>query len=197
MKVAVFLFDNFETLDVFGPVEIFGRLPELYSIAYYSAHGGMVRNLHGISILTEKLQSISGEIAVFLIPGGIGTRKVVTDEILVKELRRISESSRHVLSVCTGSAVLAKTGLLQNREATSNKRSFSWVTTNDSSVKWNKKARWVVDGKYFTSSGVSAGIDMSLAFIAARHGTELAEKITLEIEYHWNQDGNEDRFVAH
>lgn len=194
MEIAILLFDEFETLDVFGPVEIFGRLTDLYSVKFYSLHGGQIKNRHGVKVLTEKLETLTEYIEVFLIPGGLGTRKEVENKILIDKIIEISNLSKYVMTVCTGSALLAKTGLLDGKEATSNKRAFAWVMTNGANVIWNKKARWTVDEKYYTSSGVSAGIDMALGFLADRHGVELARKVASEIEYNWTEDKNNDTF---
>ncbi len=196
MNIAILLFNDFETLDVYGPVEIFGRLVDLYSIKFYSLNGCLIRNRHGISVFTESLENIKSEIEIFLIPGGIGTRKEVENTLLLKKIKEVSNLSRFILTVCTGSALLAKAGLLDGKRATSNKRAFSWVVTNGTNVQWDKKARWVVDGKFYTSSGVSAGIDMALGFINDRHGEALARKISFEIEYDWIQDKDDDTFKA-
>jgi len=195
MNVAVLLFDNFETLDVFGPVEIFGRLVELYSVKFCSLKGGQVKNRHGVSILTSKLENIKkNDVEIFLIPGGLGTRKEVENELLIDSIKEISNLSKYVLTVCTGSALLARTGLLDNKNATSNKRAFAWATTNGANVIWNKKARWAVDGKFYTSSGVSAGMDMALGFLSDQYGIEFARKVAHEIEYNWIEDKNDDTF---
>jgi putative intracellular protease/amidase len=196
MNIAVLLFDNFETLDVYGPVEVFGRLTDLYTLRFYSLAGGQVRNQHGVIVQTESLESLSVEQEVFLIPGGIGTRKEIENSQLVDKIREISGLSKYVLTVCTGSALLARTGLLDNRNATSNKRVFAWATINGPKVLWNKKARWVVDGKFYTSSSVSAGIDMSLGFLSDRHGIEFARNLAVEMEYHWTEDQDNDTFSA-
>ena len=65
MKVAVLLFENFETLDVFGPVEIFGIIPQHYQVSFYSLTGGVVKNSHGVSIVTENLKSIENAVDIF------------------------------------------------------------------------------------------------------------------------------------
>ena len=196
MNIAVLLFNNFETLDVYGPVEIFGRLVNLYTIKFYSLDGGIITNKHGISAMTEKLESIDTDVEIFLIPGGYGTRNEVGNKLLIDKIKEISNISKYVLTVCTGSALLAKTGLLDNKRATSNKRSLSWVITNGTNVVWDKKARWTIDGKYYTSSGVSAGIDMSLGFLSDRHGVEFAKKAAVEIEYNWTAQKDDDTFKA-
>ena len=188
MNIAILLFEDFETLDVFGPVEIFGRLQELYSIEFYSQTGGSITNRHGVRILTEKLEGTPLTPEIFLVPGGIGTRHEVNNKELIRLIRKTSETSRYVLTVCTGSALLARTGLLDGRHATTNKRSFAWASGNGPHVLWNKTARWIVDGKYYTSSCVSAGMDMSLGFLADRHGVDFARRVASEIEYRWIED---------
>jgi len=196
MNVAVLLFEDFETLDVFGPVEVFGRLTDLYAIKFYSLNGGQIKNRHGVSVLTEKLENINTNLEIFFIPGGWGTRKEVENKLLIDKIAEISTISKFVLTVCTGSALLAKTGLLDKRRATSNKRAFSWVITNGTNVTWDKKVRWAVDDKYYTSSGVSAGIDMALGFLSDRHGIEFARQVAFEIEYNWTENKDNDTFKA-
>lgn len=194
MKVAVLLFDNFETLDVFGPVEIFGRLTEEYQVSFYSLSGGLIENTHGVSIQTNALAGIENGVDIFLIPGGYGTRVEVKNVSLIDKIKKISELSKYVLTVCTGTALLAKTAQLDGRRATSNKRAFAWVTTQGPNVNWVRKARWVVDDKYYTSSGVSAGMDMTLGFLQELHGIDFAREVAHTIEYTWQEDKNEDNF---
>ncbi|MGF1557554.1 MAG: DJ-1/PfpI family protein [Flavobacteriaceae bacterium] len=196
LEIAFLLFDDYETLDVFGPAEIFGRLTDYYTLKFYSLEGGVITNRHRVPIMTEKLATINEKPFAFLIPGGLGTRVEVNNELLIDQIKEVSLSSDYVLTVCTGSALLAKSGLLDNREATSNKRAFSWVITNGSEVVWDKQARWKVDENYYTSSGVSAGMDMALGFLADRHGIEFARKVAWEIEYIWIEDKDNDTFKA-
>lgn len=196
MKIAVLLFDDFETLDVYGPVEIFGRLTDQYTIGFYSINGGIIHNKHGVLAVTENLDKIPNDLEIFIIPGGIGTRNLVTNKLLIDKIRVISNQSKFVLTICTGSALLAKTGLLDGKTATSNKKAFSWVQSNGENVFWNKKARWTVDGKFYTSSGVSAGIDMALGFLTNQLGYELAKQLANDIEYIWNEEISNDLFIA-
>lgn len=195
MNVAVLLFEDFETLDVFGPVEVLGRIKDDYNVSYHSVSGGMIRNHHGISIATQDLSGIAGDEYIFLIPGGPGTRRVIEDQPLINGIRTVSEAAAYVLTVCTGSALLAKTGLLNRRRATSNKKAFSWVSSHGDDVLWLQKARWTVDGKFYTSSGVSAGIDMTLGFVSDRHGADFARNVAFEMEYHWQEDKETDNFT--
>jgi len=196
MYIALLLFDDFETLDVFGPVEVFGRLVDKYTIKFYSLNGGQIKNKHRVSINTERLEDINNNLEIFIVPGGWGTRKEVENKLLIDKIKELANLSKYVLTVCTGSALLARTGLLDGKRATSNKRAFSWVITNGANVIWNHKARWTIDGKYYTSSGVSAGIDMSLGFLSDRHGIEFARQVAIEIEYNWTEDMDNDTFKA-
>ena len=147
MNVGVLLFDDFETLDVFGPVEILGRLKDFYTVRFYSLPGGQINNSHGVSILTEPLEKIMNGVDIFLIPGGHGTRAAVNNPLLIEKIRVTALSSKFVFTVCTGTALLARTGLLDGRKATSNKRAFDWVVTHGPSVNWIRKSRWTVDDK--------------------------------------------------
>jgi len=194
MKVGVLIFEDFETLDVFGPVEILGRLKDHFQVSFYSEQGGLVKNAHGVAIDTMPIQNINGGVDIFLIPGGHGTRKEVNNSLLVGSIKQIAELSNYVFTVCTGSALLAKTGLLDNRVATSNKRAFDWVISNGENVKWVRKARWTVDEKYYTSSGVSAGMDMTLGFLKDTHGEAFAKTVAYQIEYNWQEDKETDNF---
>jgi len=194
MHVAVLLFEEFETLDVFGPVEILGRLRNEYGIRFYSLAGGDISNSHGVTIYTRKLQEIKAGVDIFLIPGGYGTRTEVANDPLIKAIREISLSSSYVLTVCTGTALLAKTGLLDNKKATTNKKAYDWVISHGKKVNWIQKARWVTDGKFYTSSGVSAGMDMTLDFLKDRHGIGTARQVADEIEYMWTEDPARDHF---
>jgi Transcriptional regulator containing an amidase domain and an AraC-type DNA-binding HTH domain len=193
-SVGVLLFADFETLDVFGPVEILGRLTDYYSVSFYSQNGGIVSNAHGVYIETFKLSEIAKGVDVFIIPGGWGTRKEVGNVALIEQIGQIAKWSSFVLTVCTGSVLLARTGLLDGRMATSNKRAFDWAISSSDRVRWQRKARWTVDGKFYTSSGVSAGMDMAFGFLSDIHGVEFARQAASQIEYSWQEDREIDNF---
>lgn len=193
LNFNIILFDNFETLDVFGPVEVIGRLSDIYQMEFYSLFGGIVKSTQGVRMDTLPLEQIN-EPGVLFIPGGQGTRTEVSNDALIAYLKKLANQAPYVLTVCTGSGLLAKTGLLKGLRATSNKISFEWAEGQDRDVHWVGRARWVNDGKYYTSSGVSAGIDMTLGFISDTIGLETAEGIAKSIEYIWNKDKDDDPF---
>ena len=194
MHISIILYPDFETLDVFGPVEIFGKVPD-WKMQFYSRDGGLISNRDGVQIATESFNTMpQSEIDMLFIPGGTGARTLILEADYINQLKQLAQKSRYVLTVCTGSALLAKSGLLDGKRATSNKLSFEWVKTSSLRTQWIEKARWVTDGKYYTSSGISAGMDMALAFVQDRAGEAVARQIATRIEYRWQQDSQQDEF---
>ena len=193
-RVNVILFDDFTTLDALGPAEVLSRLKERFAIEYYSFQGGAVKSSTGSAIETMPMDQIVAN-DILLIPGGFGTRQLVDDSGFIAALRERANASELVLSVCTGSALLAKAGVLNDKKATSNKMSWDWVVSQAPDVRWIRKARWVVDGKFYTSSGITAGIDMALGFVSDTIGANVAKKIADSLEYIWNADKDIDPFA--
>ena len=132
---------------------------------------------------------------VLLIPGGSGTRTLVGNDQWIGQLAGLAAQSPRVMTVCTGSALLAAAGVLDGRRATSNDLAFDWVVSMGERVDWIKDARWVVDGKFRTSSGISAGIDMALAFVEDTCGPDAADKASTQMEYIRNRDSGYDPFA--
>jgi putative intracellular protease/amidase len=191
--INIVLFDNYTSLDALGPAEIFSKVSKLYEVKYFSLKGGKVMSSINAEIETRKIEDIN-DYDILLIPGGFGTRALVDDVEFITKLKYVAIKSEFVLCVCTGSALLAKTGLLNGKMATSNKLSWDWVIRQNEEVLWKNKARWVVDGKYYTSSGVTAGIDMALGFVSDKLGYQAAKTISDAIEYVWNEDKDNDPF---
>ncbi len=196
IHVGAVLFDGFEMLVFFGPLERFGLLEGGVRITVVAEKAGAVKSSGGPCGVAEATLAGSGGFDVLLIPGGIGTRKEMANAAFVTELKRLAEASRMVATVCTGSFLLARTGLLDGLKATSNKRAFQQVKANAPKVNWIAKARWVEDGKYFTSSGVSAGMDMALALIARLCNRETSIQIASRAEYQWHEDRFWDPFAV-
>ncbi len=190
IHVGAVLFEGFELLDFYGPLEMFGLLEGEARITVVAEKAGQVRSSAGPCGVAEATMAASGGFDVLLIPGGIGTRREMANPQFLAELKRLAEASRIVATVCTGSFLLARTGLLDGRKATSNKRVFQQVKTYAPKVEWIAKARWVEDGNCFTSSGVSAGMDMALAVIARLCGRETSLQIASRAEYEWHEDSS-------
>lgn len=189
------LFEGFELLDFFGPLEMVGLMEGDTKITVVAEKTGAVKSSCGPSGVAEATMADSTGFDVLLIPGGIGTRKEMKNPQFLAGLKRLAEASQIVATVCTGSLLLAATRLLDGRKATSNKQVFQEVKTYAPKVDWIAKARWVEDGKYFTSSGVSAGMDMTLAVIAKLCGREKSLHVASKAEYTWHEDSSWDPFA--
>jgi transcriptional regulator GlxA family with amidase domain len=196
IHIGAILFEGFELLDFFGPLEIFGLLEDAARISVVAERAGPIKSSSGPCGMAETTMADASGFDVLLIPGGIGTRQQMTNAEFLAGLKRLAEASRIVATVCTGSLLLARTGLLDGRKATSNKRAFHLVKSNAPAVRWIAKARWVEDGRFFTSSGVSAGMDMTLAVIAKLCGREKSLEIATRAEYEWHEDSWWDPFAA-
>jgi transcriptional regulator GlxA family with amidase domain len=193
--LGVLLFDGFELLDVFGPLEMFGMRDDEFTIRLISEQEEIVASTQGPRSVIDDHFAADRSYDILLVPGGMGTRREVGNKSLLDWLARAAEHAEIVASVCTGSALLAKAGLLDGKRATTNKRAFDWVRSQGPKVAWQPQARWVEDGKFWTSSGVSAGTDMALALIARLCGIERAHEAADWAEYIWNEDSTDDPFA--
>ncbi|HKV56459.1 MAG TPA: DJ-1/PfpI family protein [Candidatus Binataceae bacterium] len=195
--LGIVLFDGFELLDVFGPAEAYAsrETEGAFTLLMVAQERGAVASAQGPKALAEFSFADCPRLDIMLAPGGIGTRREVENPALLSWLRVRASEAETVTSVCTGAALLARAGVLDGHRATTNKRSFDWVVSQGPKVNWVAAARWVEDGKFATSSGVSAGIDMALAIIARQCGAETAEKVAIAMEYEWHRDPSWDPFA--
>lgn len=203
-RVAVVLFEGFTVLDVYGPVQAFAsvRLPRpdgawhrLFEIVTIAEKAGPVKSGEGPTTHADHAFADAPAYDVLLVPGGFGTRKAVNNTALLLALTAASRAATVTTTVCTGSALLARTGLMDNRPATSNKVAWDWVVQQGPRVRWQRQARWVDDGDLVTSSGVSAGIDMTLSVVARLHGADMARQAARFMEYVWHEDPQDDPFA--
>lgn len=194
--IGALIFPGFELLDIFGPLEMFGLVKDEFEICMVAEVQGDVPSNQGPRITADATFDTGANFDLVLVPGGQGTRNEVDNLITISWLKKVQPDAELMLSVCTGSALFAKAGLLDGVRATTNKMAFDWVASQGPQVRWVKKARWVRDGNYFTSSGISAGMDMSLAVISHLIGKERAEQSANRAEYDWHQDPDWDPFAA-
>ncbi|QLE78359.1 DJ-1/PfpI family protein [Francisella sp. Scap27] len=194
MEIVTVLYNEFETLDVFGPIEILGSFKDIFKPDYYSLDGGVVTSSQGVKIDTQKLSGVTSNGYILFVPGGVGSRELIYDKQLVDTLSKLAVKAKYIFTVCTGSSLFSQTGLLDNKNATSNKKVMSWTKSIAPNVNWVDKARWVKDGNIYSSSGVSAGMDMSFGFISDLLGYDIAKQKSIEVEYNWQEDSNIDPF---
>lgn len=194
-RLGAILFPGFELLDTFGPLEIFGHMTGLIDVVTVAEQAGPVASAQSVRAVAEHGFADAPALDLLLVPGGIGTRAEVDNDAMLDFLRARVPQAELTMTVCTGTALLARTGLLDGRRATTNKAVFHWVAEQGPRVEWVRAARWVEDGPFVTSSGVSAGMDMALAVVARLAGPDMAEALATGTEYEWHRDASWDPFA--
>jgi transcriptional regulator GlxA family with amidase domain len=205
LHLGIVLYPGFEPLDVFGPLEMFMNVgSDRLRVHMIAQEAGLVPSSAGAypasiapKVHADVALADAPPLDIIMVPGGFGTIQQLQNETLLSWLRERAPRARFTTSVCSGSAILAKAGLLDDRKATSNKQLFSFIAAQGPDVEWVKSARWVEDGAILTSSGVSAGIDMALALIAKLFGAEVATAIANGTEYEWHRDPDQDPFTQY
>ena len=202
--VGALMYPGFEMLDMFGPLEMFSVLgtekAEILMLAEQdlpvaTAMGEALEA--GPRVAPDCTFEQAPPVDILLVPGGFGTMPQLENPAIIEFLQQRAGTARFVCSVCTGSLLLAKAGLLDGRRATTNKQFFALTGMTPSDTEWVEKARWVEDGKFFTSSGVSAGMDMALALISKLWDEDAAETAAASAEYSWHRDADSDPFHTH
>jgi putative intracellular protease/amidase len=180
MRIVIPVFPNFTALDAVGPYEVLRSLPEA-QVVFAAAERGIVRadsrvlGLHADAAFDE-IDSAD----ILVVPGGFGSRAVMTDEPVLSWIRAIHATTQWTTSVCTGSLILAAAGLLDGLDATTH---WSCVDLLEQHGARYTAERVVRRGKIVTGAGVSAGIDMALTLAALVADEDTAKTIQLGIEY--------------
>ncbi|HEX5566325.1 MAG TPA: DJ-1/PfpI family protein [Streptomyces sp.] len=180
MQIAVLLYDRFTALDAVGPYEILSRVPGA-EVVFAAAEPGPVRtDMASLALTADAALSEVAAPDVLLVPGGPGVADALSDGPTLDWLRSVDAATTWTTSVCSGSLLLAAAGLLTGRRATSH-----WICMDHLGAFGAVPAseRIVIDGKYATAAGVSAGIDLALHLAGRMAGDEVAEAIQLVVEY--------------
>lgn len=193
-RVGIILYPAFEVLDVYGPIEMWGSVQDI-KVLTVAQTAGAIESAQGVKTIADYSFDDCPKLDIVMVPGGMGTLKELNNPEFISFLQRICKDAEIVTSVCSGSALLAKAGILDGHKATSNKMYFDLAVSQSDKVEWIYEARWVDDGKVVTSSGVSAGMDMALHVISRLYGGPEAEKIAGWTEYIWNSDASKDPFA--
>ena len=202
------VYTAFQALDVFGPLDA------LNVLSWTHPH-------HTLAILADSLAPVSTgnrtgaapfaehilpthtfaapppELEVLFVPGGLGARAADDADIqrAVAFIARAYPALRYLVTVCTGAGLAARAGVLDGRNATTNKRAWADTTALGPCTYWRARARWVRDGKVWSSSGVSAGIDVTFAWMAAVFGDETAADVANGMEYVRHLNASDDPFA--
>lgn len=192
--LGALVFPGFQALDLWGPLEMFGDVAPAISVMLIGTNEHPIPSVQGPKVMPDATMEESPRLDLILIPGG-GVTEQKRNADTLEWLRWQAADAEIVMSVCNGADLLAETGLLDGRRATTNKALFTTIAANHPRVNWVPRARWVDDGRYVTSSGVSAGIDMSLAVIARLVGDQVAEGLAAYTEYSRHRDPGWDPFA--
>lgn len=197
-QLAVVIFPGFQLLDAAGPIsafEIAGRFrPGAYETRVLAPGGGTISSSAGVPLAAENLEEAAFD--TILVSGGDGTRALSELARIVDWLRRAAVSARRVASVCSGAYLLAEAGLLDGKRATTH-----WGRTDDFArrypkVKLDADRIFIRDGQIWTSGGITAGIDLSLALIEDDLGAEVARRTAQQLVVYQRRPGGQSQFSA-
>lgn len=179
--IGLLVYDGYNTLDAMGPYYILSEIMGV-NIFFIAKEKGFVRNQRGMRMWVDTSFRDVKQLDILVIPGGaVETFQQTQDSATLNWIRAIDATTQYTTSVCTGSWILGAAGLLRGKNATTN-----WYRAGEMMDLYGArftKARWVKDGKYWTSAGVTAGMDMSLAIIDDLLGRRYTEGVMLDLEY--------------
>ncbi|MBN3727744.1 DJ-1/PfpI family protein [Burkholderia sp. Ac-20379] len=176
---GLLLFPDMTQLDLTGPLEVLGRLPG-WRAEVVAPSRAPVRTDKGLVIQPDADFASASAYDLFVVPGGPGTDEAMLDPRIVGFVRERALAAKHVFGICTGSLLLGAAGLLKGRRAGSHWQARHLLSQFGATP---SDARLTIDGKLYTSGGVTAGIDMALQVAAEVAGEDVARQIQLQIEY--------------
>jgi len=197
-EIGVLIFEDFQLLDAAGPISVFempvrGMQPPPYRLRLLSLHGGPVKASSGILMHTDALQE-AAVLDTLIVSGGEGTRQAMHDQALLDAIRNMSGKTRRTTSVCSGSILLAAAGLLDGRRATTHWRRCQDMARSFPAVTVEPDRIFVQDGKFWTSAGITAGIDLALALVEDDLGEDVARHAARELVVHQRRHGGQSQF---
>lgn len=194
-NVGILIFENVEVLDFAGPFEVFSRTRLVpgtesrrsddsapFHVFTVARSKDPVTATGGLVVIPHHSFEDAQRIDLLVVPGGFGTRPLLNDEEILDWIRRTAAAARQVTSVCTGSLLLGKAGLLQGRRATTHWAALDLLESLDTGATVERELR-VVDDVVVTSAGVASGIDMAFYMVERLCGREVADETAKYIEY--------------
>lgn len=206
VNYGIVVFPAFQALDVFGPLDALNMLSFAYPLNLFiiaetldpvttKPQTNLVNSNFSESIVpTHTFDSPPESLDVLIVPGGLGTWASNLNAT-IDYIAATYPSLQYLITVCTGATLAARAGILDGKNATTNKKSWEWATSQGPNVNWISHARWVVDGNIYTTSGVSAGIDGTFAFMEAVYGDNATETVANSMEYVRETNSSWDPFA--
>ena len=210
VNFGIILFPGFQALDAFGPLDalnilsqsqdmklsIISKTRDPVSTNPLESAGTAANMAFGESVVPTHTFEDDPPLDVLLIPGGLGLRTPESELApYITYIQKVAPKLQYIITICTGAALLAKSGVLDGKRATTNKAAWKFTSWGPR-VNWIARARWVQDGNIWTAAGVSAGIDTTLAWIASVFGEDVASATGTRMEYKRVTDSSDDPFSA-
>jgi cyclohexyl-isocyanide hydratase len=178
LTIGIVLYPGFTLLDLAGPQYALGLQGQTY--LFWKNHEAVTSDTGPLLTPTTSFSEFTGKLDVLMIPGGFGVGDALDDEEIIDFVARVAKDARYVTSVCTGSLVLAKAGLLKGRRAATH---WLYHDVLEALGAVPVRERVVVDGNIFTGGGVTAGLDFGLTLLAVLRGETVAKVTELAMEY--------------
>jgi transcriptional regulator GlxA family with amidase domain len=204
--IAVLAFEGVQLLDVAGPVQTFAFANEIrkdargapYRIVVVSRRGGPICTSSGLPLLTRPIARATAKerIDTLIVPGGSGVHDALMDARTVDWVSRQPSRVRRIASVCTGAFLLAEAGILGGRRATTHWRACGHLQQRYPDIRVDSDPIYLRDGRIWTSAGVTAGIDLSLALVQEDLGRKAAMQVARLLVVFLNRPGGQSQFSA-
>jgi transcriptional regulator GlxA family with amidase domain len=188
--IDILLFDDVEVLDFAGPFEVFGVAgarpgPPAFQVRTVALKPGPVTARNGLSVNPTHVVGAAPIADLVVVPGGYGTRREMHNPAMLAHIRTANAVAKMMLSVCTGSLLLARAGLLTGLAATTHADAMDELRALGTDFQVRPDARVVDNGRVITSTGISAGIDMALYVVGRLLGQAAAEETAAYMQYDW------------
>jgi transcriptional regulator GlxA family with amidase domain len=200
-RVVIVTFDSVQILDVTGPLEVFSTatrlvLPAQYDVELVSVSGGMIWSTSGMEFQTSRMDEVHGPVDTLMVAGGRDMDAACTDTEMLAQLRRLATPSRRVASVCSGAFLLAAASLLDGRRAVTHWAECHRLAHDYPEIDVDPDAIYVHDDHLWTSAGVTAGIDLTLALVAEDHGRKAAAAVARQLVVYLRRSGGQSQYSA-
>ena len=202
-RIGVLLFRNVQALDVVGPTDAFAaaasatgsgsRVPP-YEVFTVAASGKVVVSESGVALKPHHTFDSCPAMDTLLIPGGCGIRDPRVSRKLAPWIARQAVRTRRVAAICTGTFGLAATGLLRNRRVTTHWRFARDLAARYPELRVDADALYIKDGRFYTSAGITAGIDLALALIEEDCGRVVSLQVARELVVYLRRAGGQTQY---
>ena len=200
INVGILIFNEVEVLDFAGPYEVFSRTrlekgaesrksndSAPFKVFTVSVNDKTIKATGGLKVISDYTFFNSPKIDILIIPGGYGTRPLLNNEDVLNWIKSISNDSEIISSVCTGSLLLAKAGLLDGKRATTHWGAIGALKSINKNIQVIDNRR-IVNDEIITSAGVSSGIDMAFMIVENLYGEHVASDTAKYIEFHRSKE---------